>query len=303
MVTSLLSLLDYSLATGQSVMAKRSVEEIREARRLLERGVLEVINDFEEFDADEDRQLTRFCQLMQGLNGGGSKSPLCAITTNYDMAADFAAFRCAKVERDADGYWDEDQIASRIDFGFDWLHPEADATVVYSRPNKPLLRLLKLHGSTNWLRCPLCDHIYVNPWGPIWDQAYRKKSDHLNRCHCTDTRLEAQIISPSFVREMRAPNLMGIWKSALDGLRMADRWLIIGYSFPDEDLAVRALFTRAYGSRSSPPTIAVIQHDRSAYQRYDAFFAPDNLMYCTGGLAAFLSTWSSSSLAPTLPAS
>lgn len=298
LVTALLSLLDHSLATGQSLLPARSTAQTREARRLLERGILEVIGDDEWFNATEEAELGRFCGLLTDLRSHAAPprqdaSSLAIITTNYDMAADVAAFTCAGIETYPDDNYREDQIAQHIDFGFDWLHPLDDEVTLLPRPAKPRLSLLKLHGSTNWLRCPLCDNLYINPWGPIWEQAYKTKTSRQNRCHCSYTRLEAQIVSPSYVREMRQANLLSVWKAALDALRGAQRWLIIGYSFPDEDLGVRALFTRAYGSRESVPEIAVIQRDRDAYRRYEAFFAPETLAYCPAGLSAFLGAWRS----------
>jgi hypothetical protein len=59
-----------------------------------------------------------------------------------------------------------------------------------------------------------------------------------------------QIVSPSFVRDIRSANLSSVWQSALDWLRLADDWIIIGYSFPDEDLNIRSLFARARFSRT-----------------------------------------------------
>jgi hypothetical protein len=110
-------------------------------------------------------------------------------------------------------------------------------------------------------------------------------------CHCSPTQLEAQIVSPSFLRDMREPNLLATWKCALDLMRESDEWVIVGYSFPDEDVGVRALFTRAYGARKKPPHITVVQHDDLALARYEAFFGPERLTYCTGGFAAFLEEW------------
>lgn len=180
-------------------------------------------------------------------------------------------------------------------YGYDFemalrFHPETDEPHRYTRPAAPQVTLLKLHGSTNWLRCPLCETVYINPWGSIWEQAYRTTADRFNRCHC-DTRLEAQIVSPSFVRETRAPNLLQIWKSALDVLRASDEWILIGYGFPDEDIAVRALFVRPYASSPKPPRITVIQHGQEAYARYASFFDPAQLNYCAGGLELFLRAW------------
>lgn len=296
LVTSLLSLIDYSLVTGQSIMAGRSIEETREARRLLERAILEVLAEGDQLIIEEWKVFERFCGFMTHLRGGAG-SGLAVITTNYDMASDFAAFKCAGVPKSRFGRWDEGQIGRRVDFGFNWYHPELPAETIMRRPDRPMVTLLKLHGSTNWLRCPLCDHIYINPWGPIWEQAYKGQTDDLNSCHCSPTRLQAQILSPSYVRDMREPNLVSVWNSALNELRAADRWIIVGYSFPDEDLAVRALFTRAYGSRNRTPEIVVVQRDKQAYVRYRAFFDAKSLKYTKGGLGHLLERWTVTSVA------
>ncbi|HYE87312.1 MAG TPA: SIR2 family protein [Vicinamibacterales bacterium] len=291
LVTSLMSLLDYSLATGQSLLPRRTFNETREARLLVERGILEAIADHEDFTATGETNLERFCQVLTELKQTTPKQPLTVLTTNYDMSADIAAFKCAGVTQDADGYWFEEEVASKIDFGFRWHDPDAERQRLFDRPSNPEVTLLKLHGSTNWLRCPLCDNTYLNPWGPIWHQAFKGRNSYKNQCHCSPTRLQTQIISPSYVREMREPNLHAIWKCALDALRAADRWLIIGYSFPDEDLGVRALFTRAYASRDDRPRIVVVQQSADSIDRYHAFFDSHHLTFCTGGFEAFLDAW------------
>ena len=286
LVTSLLSLLDYSIATGQALLPERSRTQTREARRLLERAILEVLGEDEDFTDECWKALLKVCRMVSMLRARTPSEPLAVITTNYDMSADELTFQCAGVNA-YDGWWDASGIARKVDFGFGWMHPEAVDPHYYPRPAAPTIELLKLHGSTNWLRCPLCDNIYVNPWGPVWTQAYRAKVDWQNSCHCSATQLEAQIVSPSFVREMREPNLLGIWKAALDALRRAEEWLIVGYGFPDEDLGVRALFTRAYRLRKRRPHITVVQQNQSALARYDAFFDSEAMTYCGDGLDAF----------------
>jgi NAD-dependent SIR2 family protein deacetylase len=296
LVTALLSLLDFSLASGQSVLPRRSTPETRRARRLLERAILEVINDEEKFSRPALRHLRHFYQFLRHLRVLGTPDSLDVVTTNYDMAADEAVCEAVRVKEQPRGEWNHADMGRKIDFGFNWCHPTSGTVFprIVKRPSRPQASLFKLHGSTNWLKCPLCDNVYIDAKRPIWQQAYRITLDHRNQCHCSPTMLEAQIVSPSFVREMREPNLLSVWKGALDALRRADHWLIIGYSFPDEDLAVRALFTRAYGSRNQrrPPLITVVQKNRQAFNRYDAFFnASSELKYCTGGLQTFLREW------------
>jgi hypothetical protein len=291
LVTSLLSIIDYSIATGQLLLPERSLTQTREARRLLERAILEVLGEDEDFTDESWDALVEMSRMVSTLRKRTPGAPLALITTNYDRAADVIAFESTGVISDNED-WDADSVARKVDFGFGWMDAKnVDPPHYHPRPTSPAVELLKLHGSTNWLRCPLCENIYVNPSGPVWIQAYRPAVDSRNSCHCSATQLDVQIVSPSFVREMREPNLLGIWKTALDALRQAEEWVIIGYGFPDEDLGVRALFTRAYGSRTRRPHITVVQQDESALPRYDAFFDSSAMTYCADGLDAFVSAF------------
>jgi hypothetical protein len=97
LVTSLLSLLDFSVATGQSVLPSSSAQETREARRLLERAILEVIADEDPFGATEGILLERFYELLADLwTRGGER--LDVVTTNYDLAADESVFEAVQIK-------------------------------------------------------------------------------------------------------------------------------------------------------------------------------------------------------------
>jgi len=216
---------------------------------------------------------------------------LAMITTNYDMISDLAAMYIADVEGNY-RIWSLADLARKVDFGFRWVRPDNKTKQkLFPRPKHPSIALYKLHGSTNWLRCPLCENLYINPHGPIEWIARGKENAPYNQCHCSETRLEAQIVSPSFIREMREPNLIAVWKSTLDFLREADHWIIIGYSFPDEDVGIRALFTRAFGSASDQPKIKVVQLDDAARINYESFFPDGSVQYLTGGLDGLLDRW------------
>lgn len=290
MVTAVLSLLDYSLATGQAVLPGRTLDDTRQARQLLERALLEVIPDFEWFEDAEEQKFETYCNWLSVTARSRPPGGLGIITTNYDMVADVAAFRVANVEEKG-GSRSLPDVANKVDFGFRWVRPDRDEEEILGRPTQPRLSLLKLHGSTNWLRCPLCENLYIHPDGPISWRAFEPRKSWNNQCHCSPTRLQAQIVSPSFVREMREPNLIAVWKNALDLLRQAKQWVIIGYGFPDEDVGIRALFTRAFGSKQSHPQVFVIQLDDSARLNYESFFPAGSVRYLTGGLDLLLERW------------
>jgi hypothetical protein len=67
------------------------------------------------------------------------------------------------------------------------------------------------------------------------------------------------MVAPSFVRDIRDPNLLQVWNSALEAMRQAEKWVIIGYSMPAEDIAIRSMFIRAFHGHRREPQITVVQ--------------------------------------------
>ena len=92
------------------------------------------------------------------------------------------------------------------------------------------------------------------------------------------------------VRDVREPNLLSIWKTALETLRLADEWIIIGYSFPTEDIAIKSMLLRAFNGRPADkrPTVRVIQRDTDPIveARYRFFFPECRFEY--GGVERFI---------------
>lgn len=289
LVTSLLSMLDFSLMAGHAIVSGLTPEELTDARILLERGIYEAIAHQED-EAEEHYwpprrsnelapQLTKWLDRIRR-----EHTQVAVITSNYDVAIEqawgFSRYNMPEMS------------SLGVDFGFDWTWPSAAYPPdVLMRPEKPKRRLYKLHGSTNWLRCGLCDRMYIDPsLIDIAIYAYDREVRQRNMCHCGHAKLEVQIVSPSFVRDVQSPNLISVWQRALNWLRQADDWIVIGYSFPDEDLNIRSLFTRALASRETPPYMTVIQFGSNEQTRirYEAFFPIEQLTFLTGGLEAFL---------------
>jgi hypothetical protein len=172
------------------------------------------------------------------------------ISTNYDIAYEFEVF----------GGQDAARVAREWDFGMHWRDPDGGRT--YVRPENPVYRLYKLHGSTNWLRCPRCEHVYVNPQGTIVHQAFRKTLSNTNTCDCGHGPLRAVVVAPSMVRDLRDPMLRQIWTSAYECLRLTKKLVFIGYSLPYEDIAIRSLLLRALHGRDAagqPLQVVVVQ--------------------------------------------
>ena len=290
LVTSLLSMLDFSLMSGHAIVSGLTPEELTDARILLERAIYEAIAHEEEEESPHywpPRRSNELApQLTQWLDRTRrDQTQVAVITSNYDVAVEQAwGFKRSSMLH----------ISSLgVDFGFDWTWPSSVKLKVLTRPARPKRRLYKLHGSTNWLRCGLCDRMYIDPsLVDIAIFAYDREIRERNMCHCQHAKLEVQIVSPSFVREVQSPNLISVWQRALNWFRQSEDWIVIGYSFPDEDLNIRSLFTRALASAERPPHITAIQFgvNEQTRTRYEAFFPMEQLTFLTCGLEAFLQT-------------
>lgn len=331
-ITDILSAIDYFLLSSNTPGAGLTQQDVDRLRRLLERAIFELLVANEGTDSplmegvpdqvsDQRRKSTelgilpprssdpglelrrRIVDWLQSLASGPGHQ-VSIISTNYDI----------EIEQELYNRLGYHQVFDSVDFGTCVRAP--DSGTVHKRPKEAPYSVLKLHGSLNQLRCSVCDNIYVNPVGAIAylsfvldDLAEPGNADNAglqvletseaDTCHCGHRPLRHVIIAPSYVRDVRDPILLEIWRNALEALRQADRWIIIGYSLPPEDVAIRSMFLRAFQGRDlgkGPPEVTVVQRERkepelSRYQlllpghRYFPEGAPP------GGLAEFLSAW------------
>jgi len=274
-ITDVLSLLDYSSISQTAPLLGAATADLLRFRRLLERAIYQVIDD--KYHGEETNDLERFVQFL-----GTPSDDIGLITTNYDIEVETALFNKFKYK----------EIETGFDFGFDWREPYGDAEVIYPRPTRPMVRFYKLHGSLNWLRCDVCEHTYINVDGPIGIRAFDEKPGPFNSCHCGHFPLNLVLTAPSLVRDIRNADLLATWQAALELLRSASQWIIIGYSFPQEDLAIRSMFIRAYQARGfkrrKPPKVTVVQKDsdQAVKDRYRILFP--SCEWIDTGLVGFL---------------
>jgi hypothetical protein len=321
-ITDVLSAVDYFLLSENAPSSDYTLSELAQARLLLERAVFELLVRNESPDtlqmegvpdvvhdewqqtakhrflpprpAQYERELGRTVDWLMEL-ASKPEDHVTMISSNYDIEIEQKLYSRL-------GYHD---VFDRVDFGTSMRNP--DRGTVCRRPENAHFGVYKLHGSLNWLRCDLCDNVYVNPVGAIaylsfllGDDAERHKREepwleHLetkgaNTCHCGYRPLRHMIVAPSFVRAVRDPILLEVWRSALEALRQADEWIIVGYSLPPEDVAIRSMLLRAYQGRDTKerPRIVVVQKAETEPEltRYRLLFP--QRCYVAGGLEAYL---------------
>jgi hypothetical protein len=275
-ITDILSLVDYARMSSISPVVGKGPARLTQFRRLLELAICEVINGVY-YSGPPEPLRERFIEWLLE-----DSQTMGMITTNYDIEVEMGIFQEFSYK----------QIEQGFDFGYEWRDPDRD--VLYPRPTHPIMRIFKLHGSLNCLRCDLCEHTYINVEGPIDDIAADEDAPRkpYNSCDCGHHVLSMALVAPSMIRDIRNVDLLQTWKNALEWLRLAKRWYIIGYSFPPEDIAIRSMFMRAYQahveSNDKPPKVTVVQcgRDQGLESRYRTLFP--ECKWVGEGLAEFV---------------
>lgn len=118
------------------------------------------------------------------------------------------------------------------------------------------VKLLKLHGSLNWLQCPRCHRLFVkfnekiamNPYANDDKPTCRHCDDNFDKCD--SHRLVSNLIMPTFLKDLSNPQYKIIWQNAGIELSEAKKIVFIGYSLPQADFEMRQLLSRMVDKRT-----------------------------------------------------
>jgi NAD-dependent SIR2 family protein deacetylase len=247
-------------------------------RVLLNRALAELLQQYE-YSAEQEKTIAFRQQFINSIKQQYLDSNITIITTNYDMVIDWAFV--------------DEALKNQVDYGVPYR--EVNNSTIIQPPAADDLRLkyYKLHGSINWLTCSLCGYYYINPGGSIVHQEFRDETDVNNTCICNNNmRLKSVLVAPSIVRDIRDSNLLQIWKGALEAIRTADKIIMIGYSMPAEDLAIKSIILRGLNGRhyGKPPRLEVVQYGDTAKPNYQNIFGSvfNEDEYEAAGLEAYL---------------
>jgi hypothetical protein len=173
-----------------------------------------------------------------------------------------------------------------VDYGTSFANPPQNGG--------PSVGLYKLHGSLNWLRCPICGALTNtgDVKGASYPTEQRQRCKTLN-CNAATTPI---VIPPTFFKVMSDFHLQQIWHVAERKLAAADRIYFCGYSLPDADMHIRYLLKRAEVNRGSTPEVFVItnhieksdadrEQERKRYTRL--YRDPSKVIYTSLGFKDF----------------
>jgi len=142
------------------------------------------------------------------------------------------------------------------------------------------IKLLKLHGSLNWLQCPRCLRVYVDFYNKI---AIGQYIHQVNCRHCDNHFgkhnshiLVSNLIMPTFLKNFSNPQYKLIWQNAGIELSEANKIVFIGYSLPQADFEMRQLLSRMI--RENTKVVVVDcgkekdERIKETIKRYNTFF-------------------------------
>ena len=253
-----LSLVDTALDRGDALGPSWSTEKLRPVREGLEYLIFALL----EYRLRSIGQHYR--HFLDGLYRAGPAS-VTVISLNYDIIADNTLASVGERPR----------RPALPDYGCDI------ATEGYRNAEK-FGRLLKVHGSLNWLYCPNCHRLDLGVAQSgrrttkmlkelYLDDLETKYGCHGSPCPECGTFVRPVLITPTHLKDYRNPHIARVWYEAARALREADRAIFVGYSMPDDDVEVIYLFKRGLAelTRRDPHQITVVEHAGARQTKLD----------------------------------
>ncbi len=201
---------------------------------------------------------THHMQLVKSLKSQGLYGETIFVSTNYDLLID-------------------DALGWEVDYGVRFIGAHS-----FGSQEKPMAKakLLKLHGSLNWLYCPVCNNLNSYETKVVLSLMHDNKP--VTRCQFCKAVMSHVIVPPTFYKDMSRVFLSSIWNRAENELREVDRVIFCGYSLPDADMHVKYLLKRMQTNRTNPQKVQLVlvnHHSRKSKdeadyerQRYLRFF-------------------------------
>lgn len=163
----------------------------------------------------------------------------------------------------------------------------------HPRRRGPAPGVYKLHGSLDWYVCPRCRHVWVDP------------AEHVCAA-CVEVQLrlspplKPMVVTPTMLKRIVVPALDAVWDEALHAVTAAEEVVVVGYSLPVADYAVRYFLIKALAGRDDATVRVCLsgadQPDggaggTDAVARYQSLFGWGHARFRFDGAEALLAEW------------
>jgi len=163
-----------------------------------------------------------------------------------------------------------DNDGGAINYGTDFYSIGLESKNIH-KTKKSGFELLKLHGSLNWLYCPKCNKRFVSIGRKIFSKVYEEEIKCPN---CKKCILKPVIIPPTFSKNIGGPttetSIIPIWNEAFEQIIKAKKIVIIGYSFPEDDIHFKYFIRSALSYKNSYGNIESFPIEIVNYKKYSS---------------------------------
>lgn len=181
--------------------------------------------------------------LIKNLYSENLLSDTTFISANYDIHIDNTI---------SELYNNENKLM--LDYGVDFTNFNIEGH--WCRPSEPSIKLYKIHGSLNWLFCPICNSLTLTPYEGGVIRLLKNIRDA--KCLECDESTIPIIIPPTFFKDMSNVFISNVWNKTERALRDTDVLVFCGYSFPDADIHIKYMIKRVQTSRRKSPLKIIV---------------------------------------------
>lgn len=136
-------------------------------------------------------------------------------------------------------------------------------------------KILKLHGSLNWMQCPRCQRLYVKYYrrwngGYVFDKKYcRHCESNFGTVGQESIQLGTNLIMPTFLKNLNNVQNKLIWQNAGIELSEASKIVFLGYSLPQADFEFKQLLSRMIRTNTKIEAVLINQDNPKSYNDTD----------------------------------
>jgi len=300
--------IDKSIAENISFRG-HTPSELTDLRDAFNRLIILAVRSYIEMSGKSKATINRFAEHITKLSkirlDDEKADGVAVITTNWDIMLDNTVNHIVKNEplkkkQKFPGVVDYCCYISSLDENDDKIKPGLYA-IGKGGYN---VKILKLHGSLNWLQCPKCQRIYVKfyfHWngGYVFDKKYcrhcernyKQKNDESNQVH-------TNLIMPTFLKNLNNVQNKLIWQNAGIELAEASKIVFLGYSLPAADFEFKQLLSRMIRSDAKIEAVLIEADDpdksmgsarfQTAGYRFRNFFSGRDIRIEYDGIATYI---------------
>ncbi|TBL99722.1 hypothetical protein EYY93_14175 [Hafnia paralvei] len=247
---SIFGYLDYFISKREGLGYKYTTSRITEIKEYLIRIIHYIISIPR---GSREGTYRKFWNLVSKKNRN-----ISVVTMNYDTfideSFDFLYPDKAYIDYCIElmNYHHYDEISA-----FDWWDNPREPISVWEGGDPKPIKIIKIHGSINWKYCNCCNQVLLTAWDTKIDLVSMKFKGYIHAscenpddiefdliCPLDGNRFDTFIVPPSHIKELSHPVLSKLLDEVAIEIRKTRKIVFIGYSFPEADVHIKALFRK-----------------------------------------------------------